>query len=126
VYQFFIAIILILGGSSYWLYNENQILIANNQKLEYAVEEQKAAIAAIQESYEAQGKAMQNLQRANARIEAEKDRYLDIFRRHNLDKLAIAKPGLIENRVNGATKSVFEDIENDSKNIADLDSNSSN
>jgi len=126
VYQFFIAIILILGGSSYWLYNENQTLIANNQKLEYAVEEQKAAIAAIQESYEAQGKAMQNLQRANARIEAEKDRYLDIFRRHNLDKLAIAKPGLIENRVNGATKSVFEDIENDSKNIADLDSNSSN
>lgn len=126
MYQFFIAIILILGGSSYWLYNENQTLIANNQKLEYAVEEQKAAIAAIQESYEAQGKAMQNLQRANARIEAEKDRYLDIFRRHNLDKLAIAKPGLIENRVNGATKSVFEDIENDSKNIADLDSNSSN
>jgi hypothetical protein len=126
VYQFFIAIILILGGSSYWLYNENQTLTANNQKLEYAVEEQKAAIAAIQESYEAQGKAMQNLQRANARIEAEKDRYLDIFRRHNLDKLAIAKPGLIENRVNGATKSVFEDIENDSKNIADLDSNSSN
>ncbi len=126
MYQFFIAIILILGGSSYWLYNENQTLTANNQKLEYAVEEQKAAIAAIQESYEAQGKAMQNLQRANARIEAEKDRYLDIFRRHNLDKLAIAKPGLIENRVNGATKSVFEDIENDSKNIADLDSNSSN
>jgi len=126
VYQFFIAIILILGGSSYWLYNENQTLIANNQKLEYAVEEQKAAMAAIQESYEAQGKAMQNMQRANARIEAEKDRYLDIFRRHNLDKLAIAKPGLIENRVNGATKSVFEDIENDSKNIADLDSNSSN
>lgn len=126
MYQFFIAIILILGGSCYWLYNENQTLSANNLKLEYAVEEQKAAIAAIQESYEAQGKAMQNMQRANARIEAEKDRYLDIFRRHNLDKLAIAKPGLIESRVNGATKSVFEDIENDSKNIADLDSNSSN
>lgn len=126
MYQFFIAIILILGGSCYWLYNENQTLTANNLKLEYAVEEQKAAIAAIQESYEAQGKAMQNMQRANARIEAEKDRYLDIFRRHNLDKLAIAKPGLIESRVNGATKSVFEDIENDSKNIADLDSNSSN
>lgn len=126
MYQFFIAIILILGGGCYWLYNENQTLTANNLKLEYAVEEQKAAIAAIQESYEAQGKAMQNMQRANARIEAEKDRYLDIFRRHNLDKLAIAKPGLIESRVNGATKSVFEDIENDSKNIADLDSNSSN
>ena len=126
MYQFFIGIILLLGGASYWLYDQNQTLSANNVKLEYAIEEQKAAVAAIQESYEAQGKAMQNLQRANARIEAEKDRYLDIFRRHNLDKLAVAKPGLIQNRVNGATKSVFEDIENDSKNIADLDSSSSN
>ncbi len=62
------------------------------------------------------------MQRANAQIEAEKDRYLEIFRRHNLDKLALAKPGLIELRVNKATKAVFEEIENDSKNIADLDS----
>lgn len=121
MYQFFIAIILILGGASYWLYDQNQTLVANNLQLEYAIEEQKAAVAAIQESYEKQGQAMQNLQRANARIEAEKDRYLDIFRRHNLDKLAIAKPGLIENRVNGATQAVFEEIENDSKNIAGLD-----
>tara|TARA_B100001939_G_scaffold345711_1_gene362915 strand:- start:886 stop:1266 length:381 start_codon:yes stop_codon:yes gene_type:complete len=121
VYQFFIGIILILGGASYWLYDQNQTLAANNQKLEYAIEEQKAAVAAIQESYEKQGESLQNLQRANARIEAEKDRYLDIFRRHNLDKLAIAKPGLIESRVNGATKAVFEEIENDSKNIAGLD-----
>ncbi len=121
MYQFFIGIILILGGASYWLYDQNQTLAANNQKLEYAIEEQKAAVAAIQESYEKQGESLQNLQRANARIEAEKDRYLDIFRRHNLDKLAIAKPGLIESRVNGATKAVFEEIENDSKNIAGLD-----
>lgn len=121
MYQFFIGIILILGGASYWLYDQNQTLAANNQKLEYAIEEQKAAVAAIQESYEKQGESLQNLQRANARIEAEKDRYLDIFRRHNLDKLAIAKPGLIESRVNGATQAVFEEIENDSKNIAGLD-----
>ena len=124
MYQFFIAIILVLGGSSYWLYNENQTLSANNTKLEFAIEEQKLAFESMKEAYEKQGQSLNNLQRANARIEAEKDRYLDIFRRHNLDKLALAKPGLIETRVNNGTKAVFEDIENDSKNIADLDNSS--
>ena len=47
---------------------------------------------------------MNNLARANAQIEAEKDQYLAIFRKHNLDKLALMKPNLIENRVNNATK----------------------
>lgn len=120
--QFFIAIILVLGLGSWYLYNENQTLTANNIKLEGAVEEQKRTIETIKENFERQGKALQTMTRANARIEAEKDRYLDIFRRHNLDKLALAKPGLIETRINKGTASVFEDIENDSKNISNLDS----
>ena len=79
----------------------------------------------MKESYEKQGVSLQNLQRANARIEAEKDQYLEIFRKHNLDKLALVKPGLIETRVNNGTKAVFEDIENDSKNISALDTTNS-
>lgn len=123
--QLFIGIILVLGLGSWYLWNENQTLAANNVKLEFAVEEQKAAFNAMKESYEKQGKSLQNLQRANARIEAEKDQYLEIFRKHNLDKLALVKPGLIETRVNNGTKAVFEDIENDTKNISNLDSNNS-
>ena len=123
--QLFIGIILVLGLGSWYLWNENQTLTANNVKLEFAVEEQKAAFNAMKESYEKQGQSLQNLQRANARIEAEKDQYLEIFRKHNLDKLALVKPGLIETRVNNGTKAVFEDIENDSKNISNLDSDNS-
>ena len=41
--------------------------------------------------------------------------------RHNLSKLAAAKPGLIETRVNNGTKEVFESIEQDSRNIDSLD-----
>lgn len=126
MYQFFIGIILILGGGSYWLWTENQTLVENNTKLEFAVEEQKQAFNAMKESYERQGQSLQNLQRANARIEAEKDQYLEIFRKHNLDKLALVKPGLIETRVNNGTKAVFEDIENDSKDISNLDSDNNN
>ena len=119
--QFFIAIILVLGLGSYWLYNEDETLKANNLKLEAAVETQKQTMEAMKESYEKQGKALGQLQRKNAQIEAEKDKYLDIFRRHDLNKLAIAKPGLIEIRSNKATKEVFETIENDTKVIDKLD-----
>lgn len=121
MYQIFGTIIIILGGATYWLWNDNQTLKQNQVKLEYAIEEQKAAFNTMKESYERQGQALNNLQRANAQIEAEKDRYLDIFRRHNLDRLALLKPGLVEKTLNDGTKAVFEEIENDSKNIANLD-----
>jgi hypothetical protein len=49
------------------------------------------------------------------------NRYLDVFKRHNLTKLAIAKPGLLETRVNNGTKKVFESIEESSRNIDVLD-----
>lgn len=110
--------VLSLGG--YWLYTENQTLKANSIKLESAVAEQKATIAAIQESFEKQTESLQNMTRANQQIEAERDQYLAIFKRHNVNKLAVAKPGLIEDSFNKGTAKVFEDIENDSKNIADL------
>ena len=63
-----------------------------------------------------------NLKLKNQEIEAEMSRYLDIFKRHNLSKLAIAKPGLIETRVNNGTKDVFDSIEKDTAGIDDLDS----
>jgi hypothetical protein len=118
--QILIGIILILGLGGYWLYNENQTLSANNMKLEAAVLEQQAAMEALRESYEKQGKALMNMSRKNAEIEAEKAEYLAIFARHNLDMLAIKKPGLIENRFNDASQLVMEGIEDDTKELFNL------
>ena len=118
--QVLIGIILILGLGGYWLYNENQTLTANNMKLEAAVEEQQAAMEALRESYEKQGQALMNMTRKNAEIEAEKAEYLAIFARHNLDMLAIKKPGLIENRFNDASQLVMEGIEDDTKELYNL------
>jgi len=119
--QFFIAIIVILGIASWWLYSENQVLTMNNMQLENSIKQQEEAIAVMKESYENQGKALNQLANKNAQIEAEMNGYLDIFRRHNLNKLAIAKPGMIETRANDQTKAVFESIENDSKELDSLD-----
>ena len=54
-------------------------------------------------------------------IQKEMNRYIDIFKRHDLTKLASAKPGLIEPRINKGTKDVFDSIEEDSRNIDSLD-----
>lgn len=119
--QMLIGIILVLGLGGYYLYNQNQVLSANNLALEGAVKEQQAAMDTMRESFEKQGKALNQMSRKNAQIEQEMNSYLDIFRRHNLNQLAIAKPGMIEKRVNKSTKQVFESIENDSKELDSLD-----
>ena len=119
--QMFMGIILILGLATFYLYNQNQTLSANNLALEGAVEEQQAAMTAMKESFEKQGKSLQQMMHKNAQIEADMNRYLYIFRRHNLNQLAIAKPGMIEKRINDGTAQVFESIENDSKELDSLD-----
>ena len=43
--QFFLALLLVLGGICYWLWNENKILVANNAALEGAVATQEDANA---------------------------------------------------------------------------------
>tara|TARA_B100000029_G_C17514333_1_gene937481 strand:- start:29 stop:424 length:396 start_codon:yes stop_codon:yes gene_type:complete len=119
--QILMGILLILGLACWWLYSENQTLSMNNMQLEIAVAEQEEAIKVIKESYENQGKALNQLASRNALIEQEMNEYMDIFRRHNLNKLAIARPGMIETRANDQTKAVFESIENDSKELDSLD-----
>ena len=116
-----IGIILVMGIGSYFLYNQYEAVKAENMALTFAVEEQKKTIEVIKENFERQGKALNNLTARNAEIEGEMTRYLDIFKRHNLNKLAIAKPGLIEKKVNDGTAKIFITIENDSKILDNLD-----
>ena len=119
--QFFMAIILVLGLGSWYLYNQNQTLQANNMKLEYAVEEQKQAMTAMKEQYEKQGQALMGMTKQNAIIEKEKAEYLAIFARHNLDLLALKKPGMIELRFNNASEAVMEGLEDDTEALYNLD-----
>ena len=53
-------------------------------------------------------------------IEAEKAEYLAIFARHNLDNLALKKPGMIELRFNKASEAVMEGLEDDTEKLFNL------
>jgi hypothetical protein len=116
-----IGIIVVLVLSSYLLWNENSKLSALNQAFELRNQEQKLAIESLQNDFTLQTDSLLQIQSRNQEIEQEMSRYLDIFKRHNLTKLASAKPGLIEPRINKGTKDVFDSIEEDSRNIDSLD-----
>ena len=118
--QMLITLILVLGVGSYYLYNQNVTLKENNTKLEYAIAEQQSAMEALRESYELQGKSLLNMSRRNAEIEQEKAEYLAIFSRHNLDLLALKKPGMIENRFNNGSEQVMETMEDDTEELYNL------
>ena len=116
-----IGIIVVMGLATYLLWNENSKLSSLNQAFEIRNQEQRLAIESLQNDFALQTSSLLDLQSRNQEIQQEMSRYLDIFKRHNLTKLAAAKPGLIEPRVNKGTKDVFDSIEEDSRNIDSLD-----
>ena len=121
--QLLIGIILVMAFLGYGIYIENENLKAENAAYVLRDAEQDAAINQLQGDLELQGKGLQEMTARNAEIQGEMNRYLNVFKRHNLTKLAYAKPGLIEPKANKATKEVFDGIEEDSRHIDDLDDN---
>lgn len=126
--QVLIGIIAAMGIAGF-LYYQGAVLPMRNKLEEQANvilaqdlrdQEQKAAIAAIQDNLETTSKALSGMQLKNQQYETQMSEYLDIFRRHNMAKLASAKPGMIERRANTRTKEVFNDIEESSKHISSL------
>ena len=61
--QLTMGLLVALGLVTFFLYNQNQTLTQNNIKLEAAIEQQEVAMEALRESYEKQGKALQNMSR---------------------------------------------------------------
>ena len=113
-----IAVMTVIG---LFLWNEHAKLSELNKAYELRDQEQKAAIESLQNDFNLQTEGLLEIQNKNQQIQLEMSRYLDIFKRHDMTKLAAAKPSLLEPRVNKGTKDVFDSIEEDSRNIDDLD-----
>ena len=98
------------------LEEQSKVIIAQDLR----DQEQKAAIEAIQNNLQKTSQELTGLQVKNQAYETEMNEYMDIFRRHNLSKLASAKPGMIQTRANNRTKEAFDAIEADSQRISTL------
>ena len=105
------------------LEKNNVVLKENSVRLETALETETASREQAERNLKVQLEAVGKLTEANTEMQAEMDDYLSIFKRHDLTKLARVKPGLIEPRINNGTKKVFEQIEKDSEEVENADSN---
>jgi hypothetical protein len=113
-----ILVVGLLGGvlyGGYYYYKDTQARIAvlteNSAKLEQATNTQKQTI----DTLVADAAKFQELNRElNTKLEAANDyknTLIDKLRKHNLAKLSLKKPGLVEKKINAGTKKLFESFE---------------
>ena len=106
-----VAMLLAFGGY-YWI-SEKRIstLTENNAKLTIAARTNQETIEKMTADVEAFKLANEELNLKLRESEAYGDALAKKLREHDLTMLTLRKPGLIERRVNSATKQVFEDLE---------------
>ena len=112
-----IVILGLVGGvyGGYYYYKDTQARIAtlteNSAKLEQATNTQKQTI----DTLVADAAKFQQLNKElNTKLEVAnnyKNTLIDKLRKHNLAKLSLKKPGLVEKKINNGTKKLFESYE---------------
>ena len=119
--QLLIGIILVLGLGSYYLYNQNQVLTANNKALEGAIATQEEAIATMQEDFTNQTNQLQEMTLRSQQAQLELNRYGEFLKNYELSDKILQDPVKMERKINNGTKHAFEDIEKLSGTVDDLD-----
>ena len=119
--QILIGIILILGLGSYWLYNDNTTLKANNMALEGAIATQEEAIASLQSDFALQTTQLQNMTVKSQAAQRELNRYSEFIRNYELSAKIMGDPIEMQRKINNGTKHIMEDIEKISSDVDDLD-----
>ena len=113
-----IIVLGLLGGvgyGAYYYYKDTQARIAtlteNSAKLEQAANTQKETI----DTLVADAAKFRELNKElNIKLDAAnnyKNTLIDKLRKHNLAKLSLKKPGLVEKKINRGTKKLFESFE---------------
>lgn len=119
--QVFIGIILFLGFTTYYLFNENKTLAANNLALEGAIATQEEAIKSIQADFELQTKQMNELSLKSQAAQRELNRYTQFIQNYELSAKILADPVEMQRKINNGTKHIMENIEQISSDVDDLD-----
>ena len=104
-----------VGYGAYYYYKDTQariaILTENSAKLEQAASTQKQTIDVLIADAAKFNELNKEL---NTRLEAANDyknTLIDKLRKHDLAKLSLKKPGLVERKINAGTKKLFESFE---------------
>ena len=113
-----IIVVGLIGGvvyGAYAYYHDTQqrikTLQENNAKLETVAKTNELTINILQESQEKFATLNKDLQVKLNQAEEYGDDLRKKLHKHNLTRLSIKKPGLIEKRINDGTKKLFDNIE---------------
>ena len=115
------GIIVVLGFLTYYLYNQNQILTANNLALEGAIATQEEAIQSLQADFELQTTQLNELNLKSQAAQRELNRYTQFIQNYELAAKIIADPTEMQRKINNGTKHIMEDIEKISATVDSLD-----
>ena len=119
--QFLLALLLVLGGLSYYLWNENGVLKENNAKLEVAIQTQEEAIATLQSDFALQSTQLNEMTVKSQQAQRELNRYSEFIRNYELSAKIMGDPVEMQRKLNNGTKHIMEDIEKLSTIVDDLD-----
>ena len=104
-----------IAGGGYFYYTDTQARISqlqeNNAQLMIAVETNEETIDNMSKQALLSAELSQQLSEKLQVSEASRNRLIEVFGKHDLTRLALRKPGLIESRVNNGTKKAFDGIE---------------
>jgi len=101
------------GAKYYYDTTQNKIAILqdSNAKLELVAETNQNTINQLQADNEKMNKLSGELQLELAEATKYKDELINKLQKHDLTRLSLKKPGLIEKRINNGTKKLFESFE---------------
>ena len=83
----------------------------NNAKLEVAVQSKEAALNEMTANFEKQARLNKELSGKLEDAEKDQDDLRSKLQKHDLTRLSIGKPGMMEKRINDDTKKLFSDFE---------------
>ena len=114
-----IVVVGLVGGvvyGGYYYYKDTQsriqTLTENNAKIMAAKEAQDNTINTLIADREKFDKLNKQLQVKLDKANEYRDTLIDKLRKHDLAKLSMMKPGLVEKRINNGTKKLFRSLEN--------------
>ena len=119
--QLYIGIIIVLGLGSYYLYQQNQVLTANNMQLEGAIATQEEAIATMKEDFTLQTEQLQVMTQKSQAAQRELNRYAQFIQNYQLTAKILENPEDMQRKINNGTKHIMEEIEKLSDTIDNLD-----
>ena len=104
----------VYGGYYYYKDTQSRIqtLTENNVKIMAAKEAQDNTINTLIADREKFDKLNKQLQVKLDKANEYRDTLIDKLRKHDLAKLSMKKPGLVEKRINNGTKKLFRSLEN--------------